>query len=110
MQISTVLNKLQLFIVAYIIPYLALDSVLDTYLRSLDQENDCADIGISAPSAKLIQDGNCFLSLRPFGEIYKKPKHCLYKKTLLTLTKLICPFIIPIDIKITLNYKEKPTL
>jgi len=24
------------------------------YLRSLDQENDCADIGISAPSAKLI--------------------------------------------------------
>jgi len=24
------------------------------YLRSSDQENDCADIGISAPSAKLI--------------------------------------------------------
>ena len=24
------------------------------YLRSLDQENDCADIRISAPSAKLI--------------------------------------------------------
>ena len=25
-----------------------------TYLRSSDQEIDCADIGISAPSAKLI--------------------------------------------------------
>ena len=84
--------------------------ILMRYLRSSDQEIDCADIGISAPSAKLIWDGNRFLGLRPFGEICRKPKHYLYKKTLLTLTKLIYPPIIPINIKITLNYREKPTL
>ena len=39
-----------------------------------------------------------------------KPKYSLYKKTLLTLIKLIYPFIIPINIKSTLNYREKPTL
>jgi hypothetical protein len=33
---------------------------------------DCADIGISAPSAKLIWDGNRFLGLRDFGEICGK--------------------------------------
>ena len=68
------------------------------------------DIGISAPSAKLIWDGNRFLSLRDFGEIYRKPKHYLYEKTLLTLIKLIYPPIIPVNIKSTLNYREKPTL
>ena len=31
-----------------------LASATSIYLRSSDQENDCADIGISAPSAKLI--------------------------------------------------------
>ena len=70
------------------------------YLRSSDQEIDCADIGISAPSAKLIQEGNRFLGLRDFGEICRKPKHHLYKKTSLTLTKLIYPPIIPINIKL----------
>ena len=80
------------------------------YLRSSDQEIDCADIGISAPSAKLIQDGNRFLGLRHFGEIYRKPQHHLYKKTLLTLTKLIYLPIAPVNIKIIPNYREKPTL
>ena len=78
-----------------------LAAILDLdYLRSSDQENNCADIGISAPSAKLIWDSNCFLSLRPFGEICRKPQHCLYKKTLLTLIKLIYPPIIPVNINV----------
>ena len=48
--------------------------------------------------------------LRDFGEICRKPKHCLYEKTLLTLMKLIYPPTIPINIKIIPNYREKPTL
>ena len=78
--------------------------------QKLRPRNSIADIGISVPSAKLIQDGNRFLGLRHFGEIYRKRKHYLYKKTLLTLMKLIYPPITPVDIKITLNYREKPTL
>jgi hypothetical protein len=69
-----------------------------------------ADIGISEPSAKLIWDVNRFLGLRHFGEICRKPKRHLYEKTSLTLTKLIYPPTIPINIKITPNYREKPTL
>ena len=60
--------------------------------------------------AKLLRIFNRFLGLRPFSEIYRKPKHCLYEKTLSTLTKLIYPPIIPINIKSTPNYREKPTL
>jgi hypothetical protein len=44
------------------------------------------------------------------SKIYRKPKHGLYKKTSLTLIKLIYPLIIPINIKITPGYREKPTL
>ena len=50
------------------------------------------------------------ICLRGFGEICRKPKHGLYKKALLTLTKLIYPPIIPVDIEITPNYREKRTL
>ena len=80
------------------------------YLSELRLRKSIADIGISAPSTKLIWDGNRFLSLRDFGKLYKKPKHYLYKKTLLILMKLIYPFIIPINIKSILNYREKLTL
>ena len=60
--------------------------------------------------AKLLWIFDRFLGLRPFGEISRKPKHCLYEKTLSTLTKLIYPPTILVNIKITPNYREKPTL
>ena len=60
--------------------------------------------------ANLLRIFDRFLGLRHFGEICRKPEHHLYEKTLLILMKLIYPPTIPIDIKITLNYREKPTL
>ncbi len=47
---------------------------------------------------------------RTLARFIGKPKHRLYEKTSSTLTKLIYPPTIPVDIKITPNYREKPTL